>query len=56
MKDWSDPQVRLDAFAKRICDLRREVDRWQGKCSVLRHENNRLRAKFQKTTAAKTNG
>ena len=45
--DWSDPLYRIKVFTERMYTLRREVSMWQGKCAVLRHENNRLRAKLR---------
>mgnify|MGYP003531273139 CR=1 FL=1 len=43
--DWSNPEFRAKTFLERMLRLRADVSMWQGKCSVLRHENNRLRAK-----------
>ncbi len=43
--DWSNPEFRAKTFLERMRRLRADVSMWQGKCSVLRHENNRLRAK-----------
>ena len=43
--DWSNPEFRAKTFLERMPRLRADVSMWQGKCSVLRHENNRLRAK-----------
>ena len=48
MEDWSDPLVRLKVFTERMLRLRHEVTMWQGKCAVLRHENNKLRAKLKR--------
>lgn len=43
--DWSNPEFRAKTFLERMLRLRADVSMWQGKHSVLRHENNRLRAK-----------
>jgi len=48
MENWSDPLVRLEVFAERMLRLRHEVSRWQGKCAILRHENNKLREKLRR--------
>ena len=42
--DWSNPEYRAKVFLERMLRLREDVSRWQGKCAVLRHENNKLRA------------
>jgi|JI9StandDraft_1071089.scaffolds.fasta_scaffold93546_3 regulator of replication initiation timing len=55
MKEWSDPLVRIAAFTERVIKLKSEVARWQGKCAVLKLENNRLRAKLKKTISVKSN-
>ena len=48
MENWSDPLVRRKVFSERMLRLRREVSRWQGKCAILRHENNKLREKLRR--------
>lgn len=41
-KMWREENSR---FIKRICDLQTMVTLWQGKHAIVRHENNKLRAK-----------
>ena len=48
MENWADPLVRIKVFTDRMLRLRQEVSLWQGKCAVLKHENNKLREKLRR--------
>lgn len=43
---WANPEFRAQTFLERMLRLRDDVSRWQGKCAVLRHENNKIRARL----------
>jgi hypothetical protein len=48
-----DPKNHQDwmlLYLSRIRTMKAEISKWQGKCAVLRHENNRLRAKIKRPT------